>query len=119
MLVKKAIRVTKVTPVKTEKTVLMERMEKSHTGPKRIYLLANMGLYESAQLTNLFSAVKQWCSKAGYEYCGGLGVSAGELMGTLMEVVPFRRGTTKKASQGMDRLVRAIDNAEAAGDKRH
>ena len=95
---------------------LMERMEQSHTGPKRIYLLANMGLYESRQLDNLFSAVKQWCSKAGYEYCGGLGISAGELMGTLMEAIPFSRGTTKKASQGMDRLVRAIENAEVTED---
>ena len=95
---------------------LMERMEQSSTGPKRIYLLANMGLYESRQMDNLFGAVKQWCRKTGRRYCGGLGVSAGELMGTLMEVIPFRRGTTKKASQGMDRLVRAIDNAETMAD---
>lgn len=95
---------------------LMELMEKRSTGPKRIYLLANMGLYESRQLDNLFSAVKQWCSKAGFEYCGGLGISAGELMGTLMEAIPFSRGTTKKASRGMDQLVRSIDNAEAMAD---
>jgi hypothetical protein len=95
---------------------LMERMEQSRSGSKRIYLLANMGLYESRQLDNLFGAVKQWCAKAGLRYCGGLGISAGELMGTLMEVIPFRRGTTKKASQGMDRLVRAIDNAETMAD---
>lgn len=95
---------------------LMETMEKRQTGPKRIYLLANMGLYESSQLDNLFGAVKQWCAKTSCQYCGGLGVSAGELMGTLMDVIPFRRGTTKKASQGMDRLVQAIDNSEAIGD---
>lgn len=95
---------------------LMERMEHSSTGPERIYLLANMGLYESRQMDNLFGAVKQWCTKTGRRYCGGLGVSAGELMGTLMEVIPFRIGTTKKASQGMDRLVRAIDNAETMAD---
>ena len=95
---------------------LLERMEMSHTGRKQIYLLANMGLYESRQLKNLFSAVKQWCAKSGNEYCGGLGISAGELMGTLMEVIPFRRGTTKRASQGMDRLAGAVDSAEAAED---
>ena len=95
---------------------LMERMENSRTGSKRIYLLANMGLYESKQLDNLFGAVRQWCKKMGYEYCGGLGVSAGELMGTLMEAIPFSRGTTKKASKGMDMLVRAIDSAEAMKD---
>ena len=95
---------------------LMEKIERSRISPKRIYLLANMGLYESSQLDNLFGAVKQWCSKAGFRYCGGLGISAGELMGTLMEVIPFRRGTTKRASLGMDRLVRSIDSAEAMGD---
>ena len=95
---------------------LMERMEQSRSGPERICLLANMGLYESRQLDNLFSAVKQWCTKSGRAYCGGLGVSAGELMGTLMDVIPFKRGTTKKASQGMDRLARSIDNAEAMAD---
>ena len=95
---------------------LMEKMEKRRTGPKRIYLLANMGLYESTQLKNLFSAVRQWCAKAGHEYCGGLGISAGELMGTLMEVIPFSRGTTKIASQGMDRLAHAIDSAGTLED---
>lgn len=95
---------------------LLERMEKRCTGAKRIYLLANMGLYESEQLNNLFSAVRQWCAKAGHEYCGGLGISAGELMGTLMESVPFKRGTTKKASQGMDRLVQAVDSAGSIDD---
>ena len=95
---------------------LMEQMEKRGAGNKRIYLLANMGLYESSQLDNLFGAVKQWCLKTGSEYCGGLGISAGELMGTLMESIPFSRGTTKKASQGMDHLVRSIDNAEAMAD---
>ncbi len=95
---------------------LMERIEHSSMKPKRIYLLANMGLYESSQLDNLFDAVKQWCKKSGQAYCGGLGVSAGELMGTLMDIIPFRRGTTKKASLGMDRLAEAVDKSESMAD---
>jgi hypothetical protein len=95
---------------------LMERMEQSHAGPKRIYLLANMGLYESSQLDNLFSAVKQGCKKSGREYCGGLGISAGELMGTLMKVIPFSLGTTRIASKGMNRLTRSIDRTETMTD---
>ncbi len=95
---------------------LLEKMEQNRISPKRVYLLANMGLYESSQLDNLFDAVKQWCVKAGHEYCGGLGVSAGELMGTLMDVIPFKRGTTKTASRGMDCLVRSIDEDEAMAD---
>lgn len=95
---------------------LMERMEQRQSGPKRIYLLANMGLYESSQLDNLFSAVKQWCKKSGREYCGGLGISAGELMGTLMKVIPFSLGTTRIASKGMNRLTRSIDRTETMTD---
>ena len=76
--------------------------------PRKVYVLANMGLYESSQLINLFSMVKQWCGKMGTEYCGGLGVSAGELLGVLMEYIPFHIGPSKNASKGMDRLAAAI-----------
>ena len=76
--------------------------------PQKVYVLANMGLYESSQLINLFSAVKQWCSKMNTDYCGGLGVSAGELLGVLMEFVPFRFGPSRKAAEGMIRLADVI-----------
>ena len=76
--------------------------------PQKVYVLANMGLYESSQLINLFSAVKQWCGKMGTEYCGGLGISAGELLGTLTEYAPFRFGPTGKVAEGIDRLADAI-----------
>ena len=67
-----------------------------------------MGLYESSQLINLFSAVKQWCVKMNADYCGGLGISAGELLGVLMEFTPFRFGPTRKAAEGMSTLADAI-----------
>lgn len=95
---------------------LMELLEAYKGEPKKVYVLANMGLYESSQLVNLFSAVKQWCGKCGFEYCGGLGISAGELLGTLMEVVPFRMGATKKAAKGMDRLSEAINRGQVTED---
>ena len=80
---------------------LMEHFERGYKGgAKRIYLLANMGLYESCQLQSLFSAVRQWCAKMGFDYCGGLGISAGELLGELMMHLPFRFGATKKHEEG-------------------
>ena len=94
----------------------MELLESYQGEPKQIYVLANMGLYESCQLVNLFSAVRQWCRKCGYEYCGGLGISAGELLGTLMEVIPFRWGATKNAAKGMDALADAVNRSVAVGD---
>ena len=96
---------------------LMEKFQQEYIGSgKKIYVLANMGLYESSQLVNLFSAVTQWSRKMGFEYCGGLGVSAGELLGGLMEMIPFGRGPIKRTSEGMDLLARAINSESKTYD---
>ena len=95
---------------------LMEIMESKPAGPQKMYVLANMGLYESSQMVNLFSTVKQWCERCGHEYCGGLGISAGELIGALMKTMPFGWGATKKASISMTVFAEAILSGRAADD---
>ena len=96
---------------------LMEKFEQEYRGGrKKIYVLANMGLYESSQLVNLFSAVTQWSRKMDFEYCGGLGISAGELIGGLMEMIPFGKGPIRKSSEGMDLLARAINSESKTYD---
>ncbi len=96
---------------------LMEKFEQEYRGGrKKIYVLANMGLYESGQLVNLFSAVTQWSRKMDFEYCGGLGISAGELIGGLMEMIPFGKGPIRKSSEGMDLLARAINSESKTYD---
>ena len=96
---------------------LMEKFGQEYRGGvKKIYVLANMGLYESSQLVNLFYAVTQWSRKMGFEYCGGLGVSAGELIGGLMEMIPFGRGPIRKTAEGMDLLARAINSGSRTYD---
>lgn len=96
---------------------LMETFREEYKGGrKKIYVLANMGLYESSQLVNLFSAVTQWSRKMGFEYCGGLGVSAGELIGGLMEMMPFGKGPIRKSSEGMELLARAINSESRTYD---
>lgn len=95
----------------------MEAAEREYRGgSKRVYVLANMGLYESSQLVNLFEAVKQWCGRMQFSYCGGLGVSAGELVGVLMQHLPFAFGPTRKIAEGMNRLAEAVNRGAAAGD---
>ena len=90
---------------------LMETFRREyHGGKARIYLLANMGLYESKQLNNLFEAVRQWCTEMDFEYCGGLGISAGELLGTLIGQKPFDKSSNKKAIEGINRLAKAINH---------
>ena len=78
-------------------------------GAKRVYLLANMGLYETGQLENLFSAVRLWCTAMDFPYCGGLGVGAGEVVGVLMRSLPFGLGPTRAAARGTKRLAKAVD----------
>ncbi len=96
---------------------LFETFRSEYRGGKaRIYLLANMGLYESRQLRNLFGAVKQWCSEMDFEYCGGLGISAGELVGTLIDQKSFDKISNKKVVEGIDRLAKAINRKVAMGD---
>lgn len=95
----------------------METVRREYRGgSKRIYVLANMGLYESQQLVNLFENVRQWCDKMSFSYCGGLGVSAGELVGVLMQHLPFEFGPTKLIARGMDRLAEAIGKQDSAGE---
>ena len=96
---------------------LMELFEMKYQGrSKRIYVLSNMGLYESRQLVNLFEAVRQWCLKMGFEYCGGLGVSAGELIGTLMQILPFNGWPSSRIAKGMSRLLEAVNSGKKTDD---
>ena len=96
---------------------LMETFEALRCGKGlKIYLLANMGLFESQQLVNLFAAVRQWCGKTGCSYCGGLGVSAGEMLGLMIEKMPFGSSFTKKAAEGMTKLAEAITRRESTED---
>ncbi len=95
----------------------LEHAERRYRGdPKKVYLLANMGLYESRQLVNLFGAVRQWCGVMGFAYCGGLGVSAGELIGTMMEHVPFGGWPTQQTARGLVRLASVIDEGGTMED---
>lgn len=96
---------------------LMEKMEKSYRAhDKKIYVLANMGLYESEQLVNLFAAVKKWCEVMSFEYSGALGVAAGELVGGFLEFSSINRWPLRQICKGLKKLATAIDNSERIND---
>ena len=96
---------------------LMENMENRYNGPaKKIYVLSNMGLYESEQLINLLSAVKKWCSRIGFEYAGALAVAAGELVGGFLEMSTLDKWPLKEINEGMKKLSEAINNNEIIDD---
>ena len=96
---------------------LMELFERKYNGdPKNIYILANMGLYESRQLINLVEQVKLWCRDLHFDCKGALCLSAGELIGVLMQHIPFKGWPSFKMAEGMDRLAEAIDKNESIPD---
>ena len=96
---------------------LLETFEKCYDGTaKRIYVLSNMGLYESRQLVNLFDAIRQWCDRMGFAYCGGLGVGAGELVGGFLDFSKLEKWPLNRINDSMDRLAEAIDNRKKTTD---
>ena len=52
----------------------------------------------------------------GFDYCGGLGISAGELLGTLIQHLPFSLGPGKSSARGMKKLAKAINANTAIED---
>ena len=96
---------------------LMEYFEKEYRGTaKRIYTLANMGLYESKQLVNLFSQVNRWCTKMGFAYCGSVGVGAGELVGGFLAMGKPEKWPLNKINDGLNELAQAIRNRKKIKD---
>ena len=96
---------------------LMETYERNYTGKaKKIYVLANMGLYESKQLVNLLSQTKKWCELMNFEYNGSVAIGAGELVGGLMKAIPLEKGFTKKIAEAEDKLAKAIDDNSKIDD---
>ncbi len=88
----------------------MEHARHEYDGSsKRVYVLANMGLYEPCQLENLFEAVRQWCGVMRFEYRGGLGLSAGEFIGVMADSLPLTAGPLKNVGTGLQKLAGAID----------
>ena len=89
---------------------LMEKMqEKYEAAPKRVYVLANMGLFEPRQLANLLEAVRQWCAEMGFRYGGALAVGAGELVGGLLEFRKPENWPLAPVGKGLSRLAEAIN----------
>ncbi len=97
---------------------LLEEFERFYMAKsKKIYVLANMGLYESEQLINQFAQVQSWCRQMGFSYMGGIGVGAGEMVGVLLR---GNSGITKpllsRITKAIEKLAAAIDHNEKIDD---
>ncbi|MBR3516156.1 MAG: flavodoxin, partial [Lachnospiraceae bacterium] len=81
-----------------------------------VYVIANMGFYESSQIGNLMGMVRMWCEKCDYSYCGGLAIGAGEMMGKLMTGKNIEKGPAANVGKGLRKLAGVIDRASLMED---
>lgn len=96
---------------------LMERLSQiKGNREKNIYVIVNMGFFESKQISNLLDMMKKWCSEVGYNYCGGLAVGAGEMVGPLMQKIPMDKGPVKNAGEALLRMIECIETGKAFDD---
>ena len=96
---------------------IMELLEKSgKMAGKKIYVIANMGLYESKQISNLLSIMKTWSEACGSEYCGGLAIGAGEMLKMMMRSENIDKGPSKNMAEGVKKIAAAINSGQAIED---
>ena len=81
---------------------------------KNIYVLANMGLYESKQLINLLDMVRCWCHKMNYSFNGAISIGAGELVGVLLPQMFF--GPVKSVIDGLKNFAMVISQSKRIKD---
>ena len=93
---------------------MMEHLEKQGISNKKVYVVANMGFYESKQLENLMSMVRDWCDVCGIDYCGGTAVGAGGMMGAVIKY--GSNGPGKNVYESLVTLSEKISKSEPISD---
>ena len=83
---------------------------------KKIWLLANMGLCETVQLSNMISQVRLFCEKTGNYYMGAVAVGAGELVGVLTDHLGPDRLFLKDIGKALGKLAASIEGASPLKD---
>lgn len=94
---------------------LMENMYQNYKGQFQdlhVYVVSNLGFYDSKQIRNQLKIVKNWCNKMGMIYGGGLAIGAGEMLGKM----PTDQGPGKNLGVGMEELAGVISKRESMED---
>lgn len=79
---------------------------------KKVYVIANCGFYEGEQTRNLLDIMQCWCEKKGMIWGRGIGIGAGEMMGS-MKGIPLGKGPTKNLKTGIARFADNVRNGES------
>ena len=89
---------------------------KNHLERLKVYVLSNLGFYESHQIQIQLQIVKNWCSKMGLTYGGGLAIGAGGMLGGLRNI-PYNQGPNRMMGMGINSLATSINANEVMEDR--
>ena len=78
---------------------------------KPVYVVSNLGFYEGAQICNLFDIVRNWCTRMGMTYGGGIAVGAGPMIRATKGLSLHR-----DIEKGLHRLADHLRRGEAMGN---
>lgn len=74
-----------------------------------VYVVSNLGFYESEQIKHLLSMVENWCIRMGMAYGGGLAIGAGPMVRAL-DGLPVKKVVLNHTVKGIKQLATAIVN---------
>ena len=89
---------------------------KNHLERLKVYVLSNLGFYESHQINIQLQIVINWCSKMGLVYGGGLAIGAGGMLGGLRNI-PYNQGPNHMMGMGINSLATSINANEVMEDR--
>ena len=85
--------------------------DKTSLDRKPVYAVSNLGFYEGEQICNLFDIVRNWCTRMGMTYGGGIAVGAGPMI-RATKGLPLHQDMEK----GLHRLADHIRQGTAMGN---
>lgn len=94
--------------LKLHQEVLMKNKK-----PIRVYCVVNCGFYEGKQTHIALQIIKNWCTKAGLNYCQGIGIGAGEMFGQIKKV-PLGHGPKKSLGKALTAISENITGSKKA-----
>ena len=93
----------------------MYRGWRGKPGQLQVYVVSNLGFYESRQIALQLEIVRHWCERMGVSYGGALAIGAGEMLGGLGNI-PLDQGPNRELGKGIRALAQAIAGRRQAGD---
>ena len=73
-----------------------------------VYVVANLGFYESRQIRHMLDMVRNWCMRMGTRYGGGLAIGAGPMVRSV--------GPHKKLQKAFGDIANAVVEKESMGN---